>query len=88
MTQACTHCHTENYVNSFYKQYDDFVINYNEKFAKPGQKIMNALHEQKLLTKADFDEPIEWTWFYLWHHEGQRAWRNATQVQRAVKRSI
>ena len=26
----------DNYINAFYKQYDDFVINYNEKFAKPG----------------------------------------------------
>jgi hypothetical protein len=80
MTQVCTHCHTENYVNSFYKQYDDFVINYNEKFAKPGQKIMAALYEQKLLTKADFDEPIEWTWFYLWHHEGRRARHGASMM--------
>lgn len=80
MTQVCTHCHTENYVNNFYKQYDDFVINYNEKFAKPGQKIMTALHEQKLLTKADFDEPIEWTWFYLWHHEGRRARHGASMM--------
>ena len=38
--------------NAFYKQYDDFVINFNEKFAKPGQKIMKALCEQKLLTAS------------------------------------
>jgi hydroxylamine dehydrogenase len=25
MKNVCTHCHTENYVDSFYKQYDDFV---------------------------------------------------------------
>ena len=73
MKLVCTHCHTENYVNLFYKQYDDFVINYNEKFAKPGQMIIAALREQGLLTKADFDEPIEWTWYLLWHHEGRRA---------------
>lgn len=73
MRQVCAHCHTEPYVDAFYKQYDDFVVNYNEKFAKPGTKIMNALREAKLITPQEFDEEIEWTWFYLWHHEGRRA---------------
>ncbi len=73
MKDVCSHCHTPDYVNAFYQQYDDLVVLYNEKFAKPGQAIMKTLHEQKLLTRADFDEEIEWTWYYLWHHEGRRA---------------
>lgn len=80
MKNVCTHCHTENYVNAFYKQYDDFVINYNEKFAKPGIKIMAALRDGKLITAAEFDEEIEWTWFYLWHHEGRRARHGASMM--------
>lgn len=80
MTNVCTNCHTENYVQSFYKQYDDFVVNYNEKFAKPGQKIMAVLKEQKLITLKEFDEEIEWTWFYLWHHEGRRARHGASMM--------
>ncbi len=80
MKHVCLHCHTENYVNAFYKQYDDFVINYNEKFAKPGKKIMAALREQELITKPNFDEEIEWTWFYLWHHEGRRARHGASMM--------
>ncbi len=80
MKNVCLHCHTPDYVNSFYKQYDDFVILFNEKFAKPGQKIMAALREQKLLTPPEFDEQIEWTWFYLWHHEGRRARHGASMM--------
>ena len=80
MKQVCTHCHTTGYVNSFYKQYDDFVINYNEKFAKPGKKIMAALTEAELITKPQFDDKIEWTWFYLWHHEGRRARHGASMM--------
>jgi len=80
MKNVCLHCHTPDYVNGFYKQYDDFVILYNEKFAKPGQKIMGALRAQKLLTKADFDEEIEFTWFFLWHHEGRRARHGASMM--------
>lgn len=80
MQQVCLHCHTENYVLAFYQQYDDFVVNYNEKFAKPGQKIMNVLLENELVTKPQFDEEIEWTWFYLWHHEGRRARHGASMM--------
>lgn len=80
MKQVCTHCHTEHYVNAFYQQYDEFVINYNEKFAKPGQQIMASLRQQKLITELEFDEEIEWTWFYLWHHEGRRARHGASMM--------
>lgn len=80
MKQVCLHCHTPNYVNAFYKQYDDFVINYNEKFAKPGKAIMAALLEADLITKPQFDDKIEWTWFYLWHHEGRRARHGASMM--------
>ncbi|MBM3997960.1 MAG: hydroxylamine oxidoreductase [Planctomycetes bacterium] len=80
MTQVCTHCHAQNYVTAFYRQYDDFVLNYNEKFAKPGQQLMAALRQAKLITDKEFDEEIEWTWFYLWHHEGRRARHGASMM--------
>jgi hypothetical protein len=80
MQQVCLHCHTAPYVEGFYKQYDDFIVNYNEKFAKPGQKIMAALRTAKLITDAEFDDEIEWTWFYLWHHEGRRARHGASMM--------
>jgi hypothetical protein len=80
MKEVCSHCHTGDYINGFYKQYDEFVILYNEKFAKPGQAIVGALRQQGLLTKKEFDEKIEWTWFYLWHHEGRRARHGASMM--------
>ena len=80
MKAVCSNCHTPDYVNAFYKQYDDLVILYNEKFAKPGKAIMAALQDQGLLTPTQFDEEIEWTWFYLWHHEGRRARHGASMM--------
>jgi hydroxylamine dehydrogenase len=94
MQNVCANCHTNNYVTAFYKQYDAFVINYNEKFAKPGGAIMKALYDNDLITslkvvdektgettkKSNFDEEIEWTWFYLWHHEGRRARHGASMM--------
>ncbi|MEM1204705.1 MAG: multiheme c-type cytochrome [Acidobacteriota bacterium] len=80
MQAVCSHCHTPDYVNAFYQQYDDLVILYNEKFAKPGQAIVKALEKEGLLTPTQFDEEIEWTWFYLWHHEGRRARHGASMM--------
>ncbi|WP_428264842.1 multiheme c-type cytochrome [Haliangium sp.] len=80
MMDVCSHCHTPDYVTAFYHQYDDFVVLYNEKFGKPGRAIMAALQDQGLLSKPQFDEPIEWTWFYLWHHEGRRARHGASMM--------
>jgi hypothetical protein len=80
MKEVCGHCHTPDYVNSFYTQYDDLIVLYNEKFAKPGLKIMKALLANGIRTKTNFDDKIEWTWFYLWHHEGRRARHGAAMM--------
>jgi hydroxylamine dehydrogenase len=80
MQQVCTTCHASSYVEGFYKQYDDFVVLYNEKFAKPGLQIMNALYDGGLVAKGKFKDEIEWTWFYLWHHEGRRARHGAAMM--------
>ena len=80
MKDACSTCHTDDYVNKFYRQYDDLVVLYNEKFAKPGLAIMGALAQHQLRTPTEFDEEIEWTWFYLWHHEGRRARHGASMM--------
>jgi hydroxylamine dehydrogenase len=80
MKQACATCHSEGYVNNFYEQYDNLVILYNEKFAKPGRDIMAALKDNGLITPTQFDEEIEFTWFYLWHHEGRRARHGASMM--------
>jgi hypothetical protein len=80
MKEACSTCHTDDYINKFYRQYDDLVILYNEKFAKPGLAIMGALLDNGLRTPTNFDEEIEWTWFYLWHHEGRRARHGASMM--------
>jgi len=80
MKEVCSHCHTPAYVNAFYEQYDNLVVLFNEKFAKPGQAIMGALLAEGLRTPTQFDEEVEWTWFYLWHHEGRRARHGASMM--------
>ena len=80
MKEVCWHCHSADYVDAFYRQYDSFVVLYNEKFARPGQKIMAALLAEGMITKTQFDDSIEWTWYFLWHHEGRRARHGASMM--------
>jgi hypothetical protein len=41
---------------------------------------MAALADQNLITPTQYDDEIEWTWFYLWHHEGRRARMGASMM--------
>jgi hypothetical protein len=74
MKKVCSACHTSGYVDNFYTQYDDVIELYNSKFAVPATEIYTKLRSGGLITAdVDFDDNIEWTYFYLWHHEGRRA---------------
>ncbi len=41
---------------------------------------MKALKAEELITPVAFDDKIEWTYFYLWHHEGRRARMGASMM--------
>jgi len=74
MKNVCQNCHTSSYVDAHYVQYDNVIAQYNNKFAIPATDIYNALRGDGLITAdVTFDDEIEWTYFYLWHHEGRRA---------------
>jgi hypothetical protein len=80
MQNVCLQCHTRKYVESFYYQYDNQVDLYNEKFGKPSTALMKQMKSADMLTAMNFDEKIEWTYFYLWHHEGRRARMGASMM--------
>ncbi|MBI5048437.1 MAG: cytochrome C552 [Deltaproteobacteria bacterium] len=73
MKDVCQSCHGPEQVENFYKQFDDGVNLYNDKFAKPAKEAMDKLKEAKKITATPFDDKIEWTFYELWHHEGRRA---------------
>jgi len=80
MKQVCNVCHTPNYVDNFYEQYDGVINLYNKKFARPGMAIMKVLYDNDLITKMKFDDQVEWTWWEIWHHEGRRARHGASMM--------
>jgi hypothetical protein len=61
-------------------QFDNVVELYNTKFGEPAQAIMTALYERELLTPLPFDEPLEFTYWELWHDEGARARHGASMA--------
>jgi len=73
MQEVCRQCHGENFVTGAYAQFDGVVELYNDKFAKPAQSIITELKQRRIISAAEFDDPIEWTWWEIWHHEGRRA---------------
>ncbi|MFC2150631.1 multiheme c-type cytochrome [Calditrichota bacterium] len=74
MKNVCSACHTPDYIEAHFYQYDNLVELYNDKFAIPGKAIIASLNANGMITgDIAFDDKIEWTWFYLWHHEGRRA---------------
>jgi hypothetical protein len=84
MEQVCLACHAENFVDSFYIQYEGLLDLYNEKYARPGARLYKQATEVIKAIKGDryakFAQMIDFTWFELWHHEGRRA-RHAASMQ-------
>lgn len=78
MQDVCTSCHNKNFTDNFYVQYDALITLYNNKFAKPGLKLMELAkplkHGPEFATKLDF------IWFEIWHHEGRRARHGAAMM--------
>jgi hypothetical protein len=72
MKDVCYSCHSLNYVNNFYKQYDAGIKLYNEKFARPAEEIMNTLLAAKVIDPNPLNEDIEWTYYFLWHQDGRK----------------
>jgi len=80
MKDVCINCHSSSYVDGYYQQYDEFIHNYNQKFASPGLALMALMKKDKIRTGPMFDEKIEWVWFEIWHHEGRRGRHGAAMM--------
>jgi hypothetical protein len=72
MKALCEECHTTGQITTFYREAERVVKSTNE-VVKKAEKIMAGLREEGLLTPEPFDEPIEYTYFDLWHYYGRTA---------------
>jgi len=72
MTGVCLECHNQTFVEDFYTRADKATERVNE-WVVESNEIIAPLKEQGLLTPEPFDEPIDFTYFNLWHHWGRTA---------------
>ena len=80
MQMVCLSCHSKNWVEGYYQQFDNVITLYNEEYYKPIKKEMDELYKLGYLTKDKFDEEIEFEFFEYWHHEGRRARMGASMM--------
>jgi hypothetical protein len=72
MQGVCFECHNQAFVENLYTAADAATERVNE-WVKESDQIMAPLKEMGLLTPEPFDEPIDFTYFNLWHHWGRTA---------------
>ncbi len=80
MHSVCLECHGKALTDAFMKQFDNVVELFNGKFGEPARAIMAGLYAREKLTPLPFDEPIEFTYWELWHDEGARARHGAAMA--------
>ena len=74
MKSVCRQCHSTAWTEDHFQNLDAAVQHYNERYYLPVRAVVDRLYESGLLDKErNFDEPLEWAFYELWHHEGRRA---------------
>jgi hypothetical protein len=72
MQETCLKCHTTPNIEKFYAEAEKVVASTNQMIVE-ADAIMKDLRKDGLLTPAQFDEPIEYTYFDMWHYFGRTA---------------
>lgn len=70
MQGVCLECHNPAFIEDFYLAADAATERVNV-WVRESDEIIQPLKDQGLLTAAPFDEPIDFTYFNLWHHWGR-----------------
>ena len=72
MQSVCLECHNQVFISDFYTAADKATERVNV-WVRESNEIIQPVKENDLLTAAPFDEPIDFTYFNLWHHWGRTA---------------
>lgn len=72
MTTVCLECHNQNFVDALYTDADKATMSVNAS-VKESDVMMKSFKDAGLITADPFDQPIDFTYFELWHHWGRTA---------------
>jgi len=70
MQQVCSQCHTPEVIKRVYTQAEQVVANTNQRVAE-AKNLVDGLRSQGLLTGPPFSNPVDFTYFDLWHYDGR-----------------
>ena len=70
MKQVCEQCHTAALIDRVYTQAEQVVASTNTKVLA-AKNIVDGLHKDGLLGDQPFSNPIDFTYFDLWHYDGR-----------------
>lgn len=74
MKTVCKGCHSPNWVNQFFDDFDEAVNDYNTVF-KSADAMLGKIYDEGFADKSNaIDEYPEIMHYYIWHHDGRR-WR-------------
>ncbi|MBI9084626.1 MAG: CopD family protein [Desulfobacterales bacterium] len=81
MTTVCRQCHAQSWAVAHFANFDAAVALYNDTYYRPAKARMDGLYAAGTLSaERYFDEPLEWEFYELWHHEGRRARMGAAMM--------
>jgi hydroxylamine dehydrogenase len=72
MKDLCRNCHTQPLVDRVYQNAEQVVTNTNEKVLA-AKSIVQGLRQDGILTGKPFENPVDFTYFDLWHYYGRTA---------------
>jgi len=72
MQGVCLECHNSTFVDDFYADADRATEQVNQ-WVLESREVVAPLQEAGLMTAEPFDQPIDYTYFELWHHWGRTA---------------
>jgi hydroxylamine dehydrogenase len=72
MQSVCRECHNDAFLADFYQDADSATGAVN-RWVKESDAIVAPLQAAGRMTAQPFDEPIDFTYFELWHHWGRTA---------------
>jgi hypothetical protein len=70
MKQVCSQCHNQALIDKVYAQAEQTVASTNDKVLA-AKAIVDGLHKDGLLAGPPFSNPIDFTYFDLWHYDGR-----------------
>jgi hydroxylamine dehydrogenase len=70
MQSICYECHNQNFVQNFYTGADTATQQVNS-WVQESVDLVTPLQSQGIINTADFSEPIDFTYFDLWHYWGR-----------------